>query len=375
MCDLRRWRVAVFNPGTGSAQQPRRQHSACPSKNEGYARHHLYGRAGLFDAAKAQAFGAPNGHGDGVMWFKSYHLGFGKGLPLRCNRFMNATTSTDAANAGASALPATSWKLLPDRPTPAMLAAGREAFRAQGTPSAATLYRRMWQAAPDRPADAQATALVRAWKRMPYHATETMHNAVRELLGRQRFEGRPTSIDLIYLTFWDTARGVIRSTPSDAPKAEPDAAAGNDNPARHTAFADGYRAGKETALAALLARDNQQQRQPASAPGSESPSDTAESYAELFNALQRIDTAAVSLPGFIVRHEGGIDAFTRNIVDAIALACQSHQDAVAKGTLDVKTLHDLVAEMASALECTAPGNPCAARALSYLDRARAASAG
>lgn len=288
---------------------------------------------------------------------------------------MSPTANTNVTTARIGALPATSWKLLPDRPTPAMLAAGREAFRVHGTPSAATLYRRMWQAAPDRPADAQATALVRAWKRMPYHATQTMHNAVRELLGRQRLEGRPTSIDLIHFTFWDTARGVIRSTPSDVPNAEPDAAAGNDNPARHTAFADGYRAGKESALAALFARDNEQQGQPASAPGSEAPSDTAETYAELFNALQRIDTAAVSLPGFSVRHEGGIDAFTQNIVDAISLARHSHQDAVAKGTLDVKTLHDLVAEMASALECTAPGNPCAARALSYLDRARAASAG
>lgn len=47
----------------------------------------------------------------------------------------------------------------------------------------------------------------------------------------------------------------------------------------------------------------------ASAPG--------ESYNDLFNALQRIDTAAVALPGFEVRHEGGLDAVVKNIVEAI----------------------------------------------------------
>ena len=38
---------------------------------------------------------------------------------------------------------------------------------------------------------------------------------------------------------------------------------------------------------------------------------------DLHNALQRIDTAAVGLPTFEVRHEGGLDAVTQNIVDAI----------------------------------------------------------
>jgi hypothetical protein len=43
----------------------------------------------------------------------------------------------------------------------------------------------------------------------------------------------------------------------------------------------------------------------------------AESWEELHNALQRIDTAAVGLPTFEVRHEGGLDAVVQNIVDAI----------------------------------------------------------
>ena len=42
-----------------------------------------------------------------------------------------------------------------------------------------------------------------------------------------------------------------------------------------------------------------------------------ESWEDLHNALQRIDTAAVGLPTFEVRHEGGLDAVTQNIVDAI----------------------------------------------------------
>ena len=37
----------------------------------------------------------------------------------------------------------------------------------------------------------------------------------------------------------------------------------------------------------------------------------------LYNALQRIDTAAVMLPTFKPRHEGGLDAVVQNIVDAI----------------------------------------------------------
>jgi hypothetical protein len=42
-----------------------------------------------------------------------------------------------------------------------------------------------------------------------------------------------------------------------------------------------------------------------------------ESWADLHNALQRIDTAAVGLPTFEIRHEGGLDAVVQNIVDAI----------------------------------------------------------
>jgi hypothetical protein len=43
-----------------------------------------------------------------------------------------------------------------------------------------------------------------------------------------------------------------------------------------------------------------------------------ESYEDIWNALQRIDSAAALLPTYAVRHEGGIAAFTQNIVDAIA---------------------------------------------------------
>jgi hypothetical protein len=42
-----------------------------------------------------------------------------------------------------------------------------------------------------------------------------------------------------------------------------------------------------------------------------------ETWEDLHNALQRIDTAAVGLPTFEVRHEGGLDAVVQNIVDAI----------------------------------------------------------
>jgi hypothetical protein len=43
-----------------------------------------------------------------------------------------------------------------------------------------------------------------------------------------------------------------------------------------------------------------------------------DSYADLFNALQRIETAAVFLPSFKITHEGGLEAVVQNIVDAIA---------------------------------------------------------
>lgn len=45
-----------------------------------------------------------------------------------------------------------------------------------------------------------------------------------------------------------------------------------------------------------------------------------ESYEDLWNALQRIDSVAVTLPTFEVRHEGGLDAAMQNIVDAILAA-------------------------------------------------------
>ena len=47
------------------------------------------------------------------------------------------------------------------------------------------------------------------------------------------------------------------------------------------------------------------------------PVQHVESWEDLHNALQRIDTAAVGLPTFQVRHEGGLDAVVQNIVDAI----------------------------------------------------------
>jgi hypothetical protein len=48
-----------------------------------------------------------------------------------------------------------------------------------------------------------------------------------------------------------------------------------------------------------------------------------DSYADLFNALQRIETAAVFLPSFKITHEGGLEAVVQNIVDAISPRWQS----------------------------------------------------
>jgi hypothetical protein len=50
-----------------------------------------------------------------------------------------------------------------------------------------------------------------------------------------------------------------------------------------------------------------------------------DSYADLFNALQRIETAAVFLPSFKITHEGGLEAVVQNIVDAIAALAQPRQ--------------------------------------------------
>lgn len=47
-----------------------------------------------------------------------------------------------------------------------------------------------------------------------------------------------------------------------------------------------------------------------------------DTYDSIWNALQEIDSAAVFLPTFQVKHEGGIEAFTRNIVEAIQAVSQ-----------------------------------------------------
>jgi hypothetical protein len=55
------------------------------------------------------------------------------------------------------------------------------------------------------------------------------------------------------------------------------------------------------------------------------PVAVGDSYADLFNALQRIETAAVFLPSFKITHEGGLEAVVQNIVDAIAALAQPRQ--------------------------------------------------
>jgi hypothetical protein len=50
------------------------------------------------------------------------------------------------------------------------------------------------------------------------------------------------------------------------------------------------------------------------------------SYADLFNALQRIETAAVFLPSFKITREGGLEAVVQNIVDAIAALAEPVQE-------------------------------------------------
>lgn len=42
-----------------------------------------------------------------------------------------------------------------------------------------------------------------------------------------------------------------------------------------------------------------------------------ETWEELHDALHAIDTAASMLPSYEVKHEGGLDAFVQNIIDAI----------------------------------------------------------
>lgn len=47
-----------------------------------------------------------------------------------------------------------------------------------------------------------------------------------------------------------------------------------------------------------------------------------DSYDSIWNALHRIDSAAAMLPTYTVDHDGGIEAFTQNIVDAITRLAQ-----------------------------------------------------
>lgn len=48
-----------------------------------------------------------------------------------------------------------------------------------------------------------------------------------------------------------------------------------------------------------------------------------DSYDAIWNALHEIDSVAVMLPTFGVKHEGGIEAFTKNIVEAIQAASRA----------------------------------------------------
>jgi hypothetical protein len=74
----------------------------------------------------------------------------------------------------------------------------------------------------------------------------------------------------------------------------------------------------EAAVTALRAALEQPEQEP-----------VGDSYADLFNALQRIETAAVFLPSFKITHEGGLEAVVQNIVDAIAALAQEEQEPVA----------------------------------------------
>jgi hypothetical protein len=71
-----------------------------------------------------------------------------------------------------------------------------------------------------------------------------------------------------------------------------------------------------------------------------------DSYADLFNALQRIETAAVFLPSFKITHEGGLEAVVQNIVDAIAALEQEEQEPV---VVRAEAL-DLILEAAEVLD-------------------------
>lgn len=58
-----------------------------------------------------------------------------------------------------------------------------------------------------------------------------------------------------------------------------------------------------------------------------------DSYEAIWNALQQIDSVAAMLPTYTVDHDGGIEAFTQNIVDAIAAVQQAlaSRQAVSEG--------------------------------------------
>jgi hypothetical protein len=73
-----------------------------------------------------------------------------------------------------------------------------------------------------------------------------------------------------------------------------------------------------------------------------------ESCEDLHRLLQRIDTAAVGLPTFEVRHEGGLDAVVQNIVDAII---SLHVDRTTPPAAPVQDEFDIRGMLASKLTC------------------------
>lgn len=58
--------------------------------------------------------------------------------------------------------------------------------------------------------------------------------------------------------------------------------------------------------------------------------DRPDSYEAIWNALWAIDTAAIHLPTFEVRHNGGIEEFTQNVVDAITEAAATLRSLAAQ---------------------------------------------
>lgn len=68
-----------------------------------------------------------------------------------------------------------------------------------------------------------------------------------------------------------------------------------------------------------------------------------DSYDAIWNALQEIDSAAVFLPTFKVKHEGDIEAVTRNIVEAIQAISQQPEASGAGEREDEPTAEELEA--------------------------------